>query len=129
MRREMKFTRSRNVRARVLKMYSGSYGRRNVVQRMKPFLRLFKLCGMFTNEITEGRLKRCSWPFFCAFWIGVYAAYACFLLYYSTGVRLFNTRVFTDVMKHMSAYINLSLNAVIAYTEQRRFAKVRKMMK
>lgn len=125
----MKLTHLRNARARILKKCLGPSER--CVQRMKPFLLFFKLCGIFANEITKRRLKRCSWPFYgiCVCWIGVYATFTCVLIYTLTKVRIINVRLIIDVVKHLTAYCNLSINVVSTYYSQDSFIKVRRMMK
>lgn len=124
---KMKFLPSKNTRAtkRQLKSY------KRCVERMKPFLRLFKLCGMFANEITEGRLKRCSLPFYCTcvLWVSFYVSYMCYLLYHFVQIDSVQLRITVDFVKHLIGYISLSVNVVSAYSSQNHFIQVRKMTK
>lgn len=116
-----------HVLKQILKQNFKSYGR--CAERMKPFLLLFKLCGMFANKITDGRLKRCSKPFYGigVFWVGVYISYACFLLNNFLYFAHFNKniRMSIDLIKHLIGYISLSVNVIAAYSSQNQFGKVR----
>lgn len=113
----------------MLKQYCKSHER--CADRVKPFLLLFKLCGMFANKIIEGRLQCCSWPFYsiCVFWLNMYISYLCFLLYRFTMVESINIRLTIDFVKHLIGYISLSVNVIAAYVAQDGFIKVRRTTK
>jgi len=103
---------------------------RRCAERMRPFLLLFKLNGIFANDISEGRLKRCSCPFYgiCVFWITVYISYVCFLLYNYLISDSITIRWTVKYVKHIVGYMSLSINVIVSYTSQNDFAKVRKLM-
>lgn len=124
---DMKFLRLKS--KLVSKRWRESYGR--CVDRMKPFLLLFKLCGIFANEITGNRLKRCSRPFYsiCVFWLSIYVSYLLFLLYHFTNVESIQIRLTIEFVKHLIGYISLSVNVIAAYVMQDGFIKVRKNYK
>lgn len=114
---------------RVLKQMLGqnfkSYGR--CAKRARPFLLLFKLCGMFANKITNGQLKRCPKPFYGigVFWVGVYVSYACFSLNNFLHFAHTDIRKTVDLVKDLIGYISLSVNVIVAYSSQNQFSKVR----
>jgi hypothetical protein len=99
-------------------------------ERMRPFLLLFKLNGIFANNINKGRLKRCSRPFYgiCVFWLTVYVSCMCLLSY--TYVTTDSITIIWTVkyLKHLIGCISLSINVIVSYTSQDNFAKVRRPM-
>lgn len=108
------------------KQYRVSQGR--CVERIKPFLLLCKLCGMFANEITKGRLKCCSWPFYsiCVCWLSLYISYLCFLLYHFTKMESIKLRLTIEFIKHLVGYVSLCVNTIAAYVTQDGLIKVRR---
>lgn len=105
--------------------------RQCVVKRMKPFLLMFKFFGMFANEITNDRLKHCSWPFYgiCILWVTAYISYTLFLLCCFVKVESISIRLSVDFVKHLLGYVSLSVNVICAYSSQSQFSKVRKVLK
>lgn len=101
------------------------------LERVKPFLRLFKLCGVFANEITEGRLKRCSLRFYgiCILWLVIYWSYVFCLTYYFLKRETIKMRETVDIVKHLVGYISLSINNITTYLSQDNFSKVREMIR
>lgn len=114
-----------HVLKQVIQQNIKSHGR--CAERMKPFLLLFKLCGMFANKITNGQLKRCSKPFYGigVFWIGIYVSYTCFLLKDFLQFRQIRIRTVVDLVKHLIGFISLIVNVIISYSSQNYFGKVR----
>jgi len=103
---------------------------RRCAERMRPFLLLFKLNGIFANNINKGRLKRCSRPYYgiCVFWLTVYVSSICFLLYKYVISGSITIRLTVSYLKFLIGYINLSINVIVSYTSQDNFAKVRRLM-
>lgn len=99
-------------------------------ERIKPFLVLFKLCGLFANDVKAGRLKSCSWSTYgiCVFWIGLSISYMCCLFIYFVTLSHISLKVTIHFTKHLIGYISLIFNVVAAYSSQNHFIKVRKRM-
>jgi len=97
-------------------------------ESIKPFLLLFKFCGLFANNVTAGRLKRCSCPTYgiCVFWIGFFASYMCYLLNHFVTLNEIQLKVTVHFVKHLIGYISLSANVITIYSSQNHFIKVRK---
>ncbi|XP_025160489.1 uncharacterized protein LOC105180854 isoform X2 [Harpegnathos saltator] len=112
----MKFLRAEN--GFVSKRYRASHG--GCANRIKPFLLLIKLCGMFANEITKGRVKRCSWPIYgiCVFWLSLYVSHVCFLLCYFAKGESIQITLTIEFTKHLIGYASLGVNVIAAYTAQ-----------
>ncbi|XP_072754425.1 uncharacterized protein [Anoplolepis gracilipes] len=114
----------RGLKLRVSKQNFKSYGR--CAGRMKPYLLLFKFCGMFANQITEGQLKRCSKPFYgiCIFWVSVYVLFTCFLFSNFLIFIHIEIRTIVELCKHLLGFISLIVNVIAAYSSQNHFGKL-----
>lgn len=113
------------LKSRLSGCWSDSRDRR-CAEQMRPFLSLFKLCGIFANVIDNGQLKRCPRSFYGVgvFWISAYVSYVCFLLHNYLTVDA-TVRITVDFAKHFIGFASLSVNVWAAYTSQNHFAKVR----
>lgn len=122
---KMKFLHLKNVFALTQYHKSGE----QFVKRMKPLLLLFKICGIFANEIKGNRLKSCSWPYYsiCVFWLSIYISYLYILLYYFLDLETIQVRIVIEFIKHLIGYISLSINVIATYTTQDGLIEVRRL--
>ncbi|XP_077277477.1 uncharacterized protein LOC143905759 [Temnothorax americanus] len=118
---------SKNVRAlkeRVLKLCVQSADK-TCAECIKPFLLLFKLCGLFANKVTVGQVKRCSWSTYgiCVFWIGLFVTCIYYLFLYLVKLKRIYLEITVHFAKHFLGCISLSADVITAYSSQNHFSK------
>lgn len=101
---------------------------RTCAERVKPFLLLFKLCGLFANDVTAGRLKHCSWPIYgiCVFWICLCVSFVCYACYQYV-ISSMSIKMSVYFITNIMGYISFVADVITAYFSQNHFSKVRKM--
>ncbi|XP_011858595.1 PREDICTED: putative gustatory receptor 2a [Vollenhovia emeryi] len=87
---------------RVLKRHSSKQGAaESCAERIKPYLLLFKVCGLFANDVTGGTVKHCPWPTY----------------------EDFDLVTIVRFSKHITGYISMSTVTITAYSSQNDFIK------
>ncbi|KAL0114821.1 hypothetical protein PUN28_011866 [Cardiocondyla obscurior] len=98
---------------------------KSCVERTKPFLLLFKLGGLFPNNIMGNRVECCSWSTYsiCVFWIGIFFSYVCYVIFVYATSPEFTLRRTMYTIKYCITYSSVSIDVITAYLSQKHFNK------
>ncbi|KAL6256921.1 hypothetical protein P5V15_011856 [Pogonomyrmex californicus] len=119
----MRILKQRKFKRRVQKQRFASD--KTCAERIKLFLFFFKLCGLFVNELTAGRLKRCSWPIYSigALWISSFISFSLYTTYVYMIMKSGSIRLTGFYFKQFIGYTYLCINVITAYFYQNHFIK------
>lgn len=118
----------RVLKKRLLKRHVPKLDAKTCAERIKPFLLQFKLFGLFANNVTAGRVKRCSRPAYgiCVFWISFFVSCLLYLIIDLVTLEYIPVKITIHAAKHLIGCVSLSTDVITAYSLQNHFNKVRK---